>query len=181
MIKFCLTKNVRNKLERINFITVFCDGSTDSAIIEKKCIYIMFCDPDPFELVLTFLSLKDLPSQDAEGIKSAINAEFYGISMPELASKVALFASDGVSVNSGVKSGLAVKFREAGVPWLVFVWCLSHRLELALNDHLEEVMEPAKKCLTNLFYCYEKSSKNYGNYESYTTFYLNYIISRMVV
>ena len=69
-------KNVRNKLERINFITPFCDRSTDSAIIEKECIYVMFCNLDTFEPVLAILSLKDLPSQEADGIKSAINAAF---------------------------------------------------------------------------------------------------------
>ena len=109
-------KNVRNKLERINLIAIFCDGTTDSAIKEKECIYIMFCKSDLFEPVITFLSLKDLPSQDADSIKSALNAAFNDISMPELASKVVLFASDGVSVNSGVKSELAVKFHEVGVP-----------------------------------------------------------------
>ena len=36
----------------------------------------MFCDPDTFEPLLKFLSLKDLPSQDADGIKSAIIAAF---------------------------------------------------------------------------------------------------------
>ena len=47
-------KDVRNKLERVNFIAVFCNGSTDSAVFEKECIYIMFCDPDTFEPVLKF-------------------------------------------------------------------------------------------------------------------------------
>ena len=96
---------------------------------------------------------------DADNIRSAINAAFNDIFMPELASKVVFLASDGASVDSGVKSGVAVKFCEAGVPWLAFVWCLSHRLELVLDDHLEEVMERVKKCLTNLFYCYGNSSK----------------------
>ena len=140
-------------------MVVFCDGSTCSAKIEKKCTYIMFYDIDSFEPVLTFLSLKDLPSQGADGIKSAINAAFHDISMSELASKVIFLASDSASVNSGIKSGLAVKFCQAGVSWLVFAWCLCHRLELALGDHLEEVMEPVKKCLTNLFYCYGNSLK----------------------
>ena len=36
----------------------------------------MFSDPDTFEPLLKFLSLKDLPSQDADGIKSAIIAAF---------------------------------------------------------------------------------------------------------
>ena len=102
-------KNVGNKLEGINFIAVFCDGSTDAAIIEKEYIYIMFCYPDTFEPVLTFFSLKDLPSQDVTGVRCAINAALNNISMPELASKVVFLASDG--------------------PSLVFVWCLSHRLE----------------------------------------------------
>ena len=35
--------------------------------------------------------------------------------MPEVASKVVFLASDSVSVNSGIKSELAVKFHEAGV------------------------------------------------------------------
>ena len=48
-------KNVRIKLERTNFIAIVCDGRTESAIIEKECIY-MFCDPDTFEPILTFLS-----------------------------------------------------------------------------------------------------------------------------
>ena len=95
---------------------------------------------------------------DADNIRSAINAAFNDIFMPELASKVVFLASDGASVDGGVKSGVAVKFCEAGVPWLAFVWCLSHRLELVLDDHLEEVMERVKKCLTNLFY-YGNSSK----------------------
>ena len=135
----------------------------------------MFCDPDTFQ---PFLSLKDLPSQDAESIKYTINAAFNDISMPELASKVIFLASDGASVNSGVKSGLAVKFHEAGVPWLVFVWCFSHRFELALEDHLEEVIEPVKKCLTTYSFVMKNSPKNYRNYDSYIKFYLNCINSR---
>ena len=30
---------VKNKLERCNFLTVLCDGSTDASIVEKECIY----------------------------------------------------------------------------------------------------------------------------------------------
>ena len=151
-------EHVRKKLLNVNFIAAFCDGSTDTAVIEKERIY-MFADPETLEPVLTFLSLKDLPSQDATGIMSAITSAFADISLPELREKMVFLASDGASVNSGVKTGLAVKFRESGQEWLLFVWCLSCRLELALKDALADVMEPIKKCLTNLFYLYEKSSK----------------------
>ena len=36
---------------------------------------------------------------------------------------------------------------------------MSHRIELALKDSLDDAMQPIKKSLTALFYCYEKSSK----------------------
>ena len=92
---------------------------------------------------------------------SVITSAFADIGLPELREKMVFLASDGASVNSGVKTGLAVKFRESGQEWLLFVWCLSHRLELALKDALADVMEPIKKYLTNLFYLYEKSSKKF--------------------
>ena len=92
------------------------------------------CGPRNPRTSVMFLSLKDLPSQDATGIMSAITSAFADIGLPELREKMVFLASDGASVNSGVKTGLAVKFRESGQEWLLFVWCLSHRLELALKD-----------------------------------------------
>ena len=103
--------------------------------------------------------MQNVPSQDADGIKSAITKAFYDIGMPELKDKMVFLASDGASVNSGIKAGLATKFRVDGIDWLVFVWCLSHQLELALKDSLDDVLAPVKKSLTNLFYLYHKSSK----------------------
>ena len=50
------------------------------------------------------------------------------------------FASDGANVNSGLKSGLITQFQENGLHWVAFVWCLSHRLELALKDSLADAM-----------------------------------------
>ena len=93
-------------------------------------MYILFVEPFEFEPNLSFIVLKDIPSQDADGIKSAIMKAFDDIGMPELKDRMVFLASDGASVNSGIKTGLATKFREDGIDWLVFVWCLSHRLEL---------------------------------------------------
>ena len=44
------------------------------------------------------------------------------------ANSIVFFDSDFASVNSGVKKGLAVKLRKAFAPWLVFVWCLSQKI-----------------------------------------------------
>ena len=152
-------EKICKKLERANFIAVFCDGSTNIAVIEKECIYILFAHPDNFQSILTLLSVKDLPSQDANRIMSAIIEAFNEVQLSFLKDKLVYLASDGATVNSGTKAGLAVKFREAGASWLVLVWCMSRRIELALTDSLDDAMQPIKKSLTAFFYCYEKSSK----------------------
>ena len=84
----------------------------------------MFADPDNFQPKLTFLSLEDLPSQDANGIMSAFIEAFNDVEMPFLKDRLVYLARDGATVNSGTKAGLAVKFREAGASCLIFVWCL---------------------------------------------------------
>ena len=63
---------------------------------------------------LSFIALKDVPSQDADGIKSAIMKAFDDIGMPELKDRMVFLASDNANVNSGIKTGLATKFREYG-------------------------------------------------------------------
>ena len=155
-----IKEDVKSKLKNANFIAVFCDGSTDSAVIEKECIYILFVEPFEFEPTFFFIALKDVPSQDVDGIKSAIMKPFDDIGMPELKNRMVYLASDGASVNSGIKTGLSTKFRDDCIGWLVFVWCLSHRLELALKDSLDDVLTPAKKSLTNVLYLYHKSPRN---------------------
>ena len=99
--------------------------------------------------------------------------------MTFLKDKLVYLASDGVTVNCGTKAGLAVKFREVGASWLVFVWWMSHRIELALKDSLEDAMQPIKKSLTALFYCYEKSSKKLRELLSCIRFYWNLMNSKM--
>lgn len=89
----------------------------------------MFCDPDMLEPVLSFLSSKDLPNLGVDGIKSATDAAFNDISMPQLANKIVFHVSDVASVNSSIKKG-----QETGVPWIVFVWWLFHRVELTIKD-----------------------------------------------
>lgn len=66
------------------------------AIIKKECPYILFYDPDTFEPVLSFLSSKDLPNLGIDGTKSAIDAAFNEISMPQLANKIVFLVSDVV-------------------------------------------------------------------------------------
>ena len=79
----------------------------------------MFVEAFEFKPTLSFIALKDVPSQDADGIKSAIMKAFDDIGMPQLKDRMVFLVSDSASVNSGIKTGLATKFREDGIDWLV--------------------------------------------------------------
>ena len=108
---------------------------------------------------MTFFDLKDVPSQDALGTETAIREAFTENGLSHLLDHMVFFASDGANVNSGLKSGLITVLQEKGLHWVSFIWCLSHRLELALKDSLSDAMSDVHEVLTSLFYLYKKSSK----------------------
>ena len=60
-VTFCFKtifhKKAKDKLECANFVSILCDGSTDSAVIEKESIYVLFVDPDTFSPTLLLFSL----------------------------------------------------------------------------------------------------------------------------
>ena len=94
-------------MKRVNFITVLCDGATNTTIVEKDCAFVLFVDPDDVTPSMTFFSLKDVSGQDAKGIETAIRKIFAENDLSHLVfCMFFFFASDGANVNSGLKSGL---------------------------------------------------------------------------
>ena len=68
---------------------------------------------------------------------------------------------DGASVNSGDKQGVRALVQEE-LSWVVFVWCMAHRLELALKDSLSDTFfKEVDEMLLRIYYLYEKSPKKY--------------------
>ena len=121
-------------------------------------LHICFTDSDTLEINFCFFSLQDLPSQDAHGIFNAIKNAFKEKDLFDLIEKIVFLASDGASVNTGLNNGL-IKFFQDEMPWIGFVWCIAHRLELSIKDALETWIKPINTNLRNLYYMYEKSSK----------------------
>ena len=76
--------------------------------------------------------------------------------------KIVFLSSDDALVNYGKHFGL-IKLSQEHYPCVSFVWCFSHRLELALKDAVKEVLNPADTALCDLYYIYAKSSKNIEN------------------
>ena len=87
---------IRDKIDRANFISVLCDGFTNSGVVEKECIYIRFIDPDTFKIKVPFFALRDVPSQDAQGIYSAIKSASKDANLEHL-----LIITDVALVNTG--------------------------------------------------------------------------------
>ena len=52
--QYLFDKNIYQKLMRVNFIAVLCDGSTDNSVMEQEVIYVIYTDPNTFTTTLAF-------------------------------------------------------------------------------------------------------------------------------
>ncbi|XP_041376382.1 zinc finger protein 862-like [Gigantopelta aegis] len=160
-----IASKLHDDLSKAKFYSVLTDGSTDKSVTEKEVVYVLYFDPysknDEIEVKLSFLYLKDVKKGDAPGILGAIEESFHsmGIMPSELYSKLIGFGADGASVNSGNKSGVKALL-EQKAPWLIYTWCVAHKLELALKDALNTtVFQKVDNMLLRLYYLYHKSPK----------------------
>ena len=163
---YLFLEKMKKKLELVNFISILCDGSTDKSITEQEVIYVIFVDPETNLPVMKFFEVAaPESSQDAVGLKETIISAFNEHGLESVVKKIVFLSSDGASVNCGSKSGLIKLFQEDH-PWVSFIWCFSHRLELAIKDALQEFLEPVETSLLHLYYLYTKSSKKYRELKS---------------
>ena len=121
-------------------------------------LYSLCVDPNEFKPKLLFFSPKEPISQDADGLYDAIKRAFSDKNADTLLKNIVFFSSNGTAVNSSLNAGIVVKFKES-YNWVVFIWCMSHWLELALKDALKNWFESVDTCVHNVYYLYEKSTK----------------------
>lgn len=85
------------------------------------------------------IRLVDLKYSNAAGIVSAIKGSFESIGLTK----------DGV-----------ISILQRKLPWVVYLWCVAHRLELALKDALQgTIFDAIDEVLLCLYYLYENSPK----------------------
>ena len=69
------------------------------------------------------------------------------------------FTSDGASVNRGCNNSIKTCLREES-PWMVFIWCIAHRLELALSNALKTTeFQEVDDMLLKMYFLYKKAPK----------------------
>lgn len=58
-------------------------------------------------------------------------------------------------VNRGKKDGI-ISILQSNLPWVVYVLCVTYRLELALKDALQStILDDVDEVLLRLYYLYE--------------------------
>lgn len=141
-------------------MSIIIDESTTISKKSALIVYIKVCLPEPTTL---FLDIIELDNQGAECIFTTLMEclDMYGFTLHVLAEKLICFASDGASVMLGSRSGVATRILEV-FPNVIIWHCMNHRLELAVNDVINEVSGTNHfKAFFDKLYClYHTSSKN---------------------
>lgn len=155
------------KLNTAKFLSVLCDGSMDVAVRENEIICCAHFDPRPegsdsVKVNISFVSVKHVKGGDHLSITDAINESFRELDLNQpFEEKLVGFCSDGASVNRGCKESIKTALQGKS-PWLLFLWCIAHRLELSLEDALKSTsFAIVDEMLRQLFYLYRKAPKKY--------------------
>lgn len=141
------------------------DGSEDASITEKEAVFVQYLDRKPpgqdtVKVTTAFLQLVDLKFGTATGIVSAIKNSFEAINVTDDFNKKLIgFAADGATVNRGQREGV-IGILNANLPWVIYVWCVAHRLELSMKDALQHTcFDSVDDMLLRLYDLYENSPK----------------------
>ena len=153
--------NLQKQLHNSDYFRVFCDGSTDRSESEKELLMVRVIVD--FYPVVKYLKLVEPANTKADVILAAINGAFadFGFSAREYKQKMIGFGSDGASVMMGARRGVIELLKVEGqADWILSVWCLAHKLELAVKDCFKGTfMDNVTETLTFICYFYKGSVK----------------------
>ena len=90
------------------------------------------------ESMLQFLEMHYLKDQTASGLTRALEKSFESTEI-KIKNKSIGFTSDGALVNRGDKNSVKTNL-QADSLWLMFIWCITHHLELAISDALNGII-----------------------------------------
>ena len=129
------------------FMVVWCDSSGTDKKMHTRTTYFHVCRPKTVDANGLLLSLKSallrlgIFDVDAENCKRLVGIGSYGAS---------------ANVARGGLTGLI----KSKCKWLFWMWCLAHRLELAVKDALKGTsFDVVDDTLLKVNYLYKKASK----------------------
>lgn len=162
-----LRNDFKSCIQNVKFFSLLFDASTDAGNIENEMFLIAWFDRcGESEMVCTrtsFLTVVRPLTVTANGLmevfKHALNClDINSVSKEECAKLVGV-GTDGASANIAASGGLK-GLVEKELPWIFWMWCLGHRLELAIKGALQRTsFDLVDDMLLRLYLLYEKSSK----------------------
>lgn len=145
------------------------DEVCDVANKEQLVTFIKYVHHDTGKANTVFLSASDLLQNSTTGSPDAITIKDALVSQIETAgiekAKLASFGSDGVSVMTGKRNGVAARLRNEIKP-LINVHCICHRLALACagaNDSIA-YLKQVERILLQLWSFFDNSAKKSSAY-----------------
>ena len=151
------------KLTQTKLVSLLMDGSTDKGNADDEVFMAVWCDStsadEKMHTRTTYFHVCRPKTVDAAGLLQSLKSALLRLGIsdinPENCKKLVGIRSDGASANiaRGGLKGLV----ESQCKWIFWMWCLAHRLELAVKDGT--AFDAVDDMLLKLYYLYEKAPK----------------------
>ena len=94
-----------------HYYAILTDISRDSSILEHEALYVLFLSSSSGLPVLKLQSVESPEHTHVDGLKPCIEDSFHRIFITPFHTRLASLNTDGAAVNTGIHSGLGVKFK----------------------------------------------------------------------
>ena len=172
-----IAEAIRQKLittvSNAQFFSLLIDGSTDKGNNDNELLMVVWCDPngtdEKVHTRIQFLNVDRPITVRAEGLLQSLKHGLQSLGIHDLSEaackKLVGIGTDGASTNIAARGLKGLVERE-----LDWIFCLAHRLELAVKDALKDsCFDSIDDMLTRLYYLYGKSPKKCRELESVIT------------
>ena len=161
-------ETLAKSISTAKFFSILMDGTTDIGVVDDEMFLAVWCEVDGSDervhTRLSYFSLNRPKEVTAVGLLECLQTALgrLGISevqmSPEHCHQLVGIGTDGATPN--VAAGGLKGLVEKELPWIFWMWCFAHRLELAVKDALKDtVFSEIDEMLLRLYYLYEKSPK----------------------
>ena len=144
------------------------DGSTDKGCCDNELLLAVWCDSggkdERVHTRMSFFKVTRPQAVSGQGLFQVLESALQRLGIHAIDAiqchKLVGIATDGASANiaGGGLKGLV----EQKLPWIFWMWCLAHRVELAIKDALcGTTFDALDEMLLRLYYLYEKSPKRF--------------------
>ena len=159
-----------------SFFSFLMDGSTDAGNVEDELVFVQYCIKDDASKEIRsctrYLSLEVPQKADADGLIACLGNALGAFGVSNILQRESVLGvaaegkpivvgggTDGASVNISGQNGMRGKLCKE-LPWLYWMWCYAHRLELACKDACtSQLCKDLQDVLLRLYYLYAKSPK----------------------